>query len=520
MERETVLVLDFGSQYTHLIARRIRELHVYSEIVPFNVGLREIKAVEPKGVVFSGGPDSVYVENAPLPEQEVLEWLLENNVPILGICYGHQLLALLLGGVVKKGGKGEYGRTRLTVIKGNELFSETPREQVVWMSHRDYVETPPPGAEILASTENSPVAAFKLGDKPVYGVQFHPEVRHTKHGLTILKNFLYTVCKCKGEWVVENLAGQLIGEIRREAPEGNILMAVSGGVDSTTAAYLIKEAVGPDRIHLIIIDTGLLREREAEEALNLYKTLGFKYIHLIDAKKEFLEALKGVTDPEEKRMIISRIYFKILDETSSKLASIYGDFEYLGQGTIYPDRVESGATSTVTARIKSHHNVVLAHLSRLRKLEPLKDLYKDEVRRLATSLGLPKELTERHPFPGPGLAIRIIGEVTEDKLRIVRRAHKIVEEEVKRHGLYTDLWQAFPVLLPVKTVGVMGDERTYRYAIAVRMVVSDDAMTAEFAKPPWKLLEDISTRIVNEIPEVNRVLYDITNKPPSTIEYE
>ncbi|RLE64537.1 MAG: GMP synthase (glutamine-hydrolyzing), partial [Thermoprotei archaeon] len=330
MERETVLVLDFGSQYTHLIARRIRELHVYSEIVPFNVGLREIKAVEPKGVVFSGGPDSVYVENAPLPEQEVLEWLLENNVPILGICYGHQLLALLLGGVVKKGGKGEYGRTRLTVIKGNELFSETPREQVVWMSHRDYVETPPPGAEILASTENSPVAAFKLGDKPVYGVQFHPEVRHTKHGLTILKNFLYTVCKCKGEWVVENLAGQLIGEIRREAPEGNILMAVSGGVDSTTAAYLIKEAVGPDRIHLIIIDTGLLREREAEEALNLYKTLGFKYIHLIDAKKEFLEALKGVTDPEEKRMIISRIYFKILDETSSKLASIYGDFEYLG----------------------------------------------------------------------------------------------------------------------------------------------------------------------------------------------
>jgi len=520
MAKETVIVFDFGSQYAHLIARRIRELKVYSEIVPFDVSLERVKSLKPVGVVFSGGPDSVYVANAPIPRKEVVDWILGENIPTLGICYGHQLLALILGGRVKRGVKGEYGYTVLEVLRSNELFQKTPKRQVVWMSHRDAVVEPPPASIVLAKTANTPVAAFKLREKPIYCVQFHPEVRHTEYGLKILENFLYSVCKCKGLWSLTNIAQEIVKDLRRTVKDGNVLIAVSGGIDSTTTACLMKEAIGPERVHLVVIDTGLLREGEAEKARELYEKLGFKYVHLVDARKTFLERLKGVTDPEEKRRIISEKYFWVLDEKARELSMKYGPFKYMAQGTIYPDRVESGATGRSTAKIKSHHNVVLAHLSSLKKVEPLKDLYKDEVRRLASSIGIPREVVVKHPFPGPGLAIRVIGEVTEEKLRILRKVDEIVKEEFKKAGLYEQVWQAFPVLLPFKTVGVMGDERTYRYAIAIRVVVSEDAMTAEFAKLPWSLLERISTRIVNEVEEVNRVLYDITNKPPATIEFE
>lgn len=514
---EKIVVFDFGSQYTHLIARRIRELKVYSEILPFDAPLENIKDRKVKGIILSGGPDSVYRPDAPKLRKEVGEWLLEGRIPVLGICYGHQLLAYLLGGRVERGEKGEYGRAEIEVVEKDELFKGLPARQVVWMSHGDWVSKVPAGAEVLARSEGI-IAAFKL-DK-FYGVQFHPEVRHTQYGRAILNNFLFEICKCSGSWNIGDIVENIVQNIRREAPTGNVLMAVSGGVDSTTSACLIKKALGPERIHLVVIDTGFLREREAESAVDLYRKLGFKHVHLIDAREEFLSALKGIVDPEEERRIISQLYFKILDEKASELAEKFGEFKYLGQGTIYPDRVESGVTGKKTARIKTHHNVVYAHLSKLAKLEPLKDLYKDEVRKLAKLLGIPDEVVYRHPFPGPGLAIRIIGEVSEEKLEILRRVDKIVEEELRRAGVYRDLWQAFPVLLPVKTVGVMGDERTYKYAVAIRAVVSEDAMTAEFAKMPWGLLERIASRIVNEVREVNRVLYDITNKPPATIEFE
>jgi len=514
---EKIIILDFGSQYTHLIARRIRELKVYSEILPFDTPLEKITDGDVKGVILSGGPDSVYRPTAPKLKKEVEEWLLKGEIPVLGICYGHQLLAYLLGGRVERGKKGEYGRADIEIVEKNELFKGLPARQVVWMSHGDWVSKVPPKAEILARSGEI-IVAFRL-DK-FYGVQFHPEVRHTQYGRAILNNFLFEICKCSGSWKMGDIVEKIIEDIKQEAPTGNVLMAASGGVDSTTSACLIKMALGPERIHLVVIDTGFLRKEEAEKAVKMYRKLGFKHVHLIDARKEFLSALKGVVDPEEKRRIISQLYFKILDEKASKLAEKYGEFKYLGQGTIYPDRVESGVTGRKTARIKTHHNVVYAHLSKLVKLEPLKDLYKDEVRKLAKLIGIPEEVVYRHPFPGPGLAIRVLGEVSEKKLEILRKVDRIVEEELRKAGLYRNLWQAFPVLLPVKTVGVMGDERTYKYAIAIRAVVSEDAMTAEFAKLPWSLLEKIGSRIVNEVREVNRVLYDITNKPPATIEFE
>ena len=515
-----VLVVDFGGQYAHLIARRIRELGFYAEVVPHDseIGVNMLKDVG--AIVFSGGPHSVYEEGAPLPSRSLLLLLLEKNVPVLGICYGHQVLSYMLGGSVRRGERGEYGNAVLEVEVRDELFEDTPTKQRVWMSHMDVVEEPPPGSIVLAKTEVTRVAAFKLKNKRVYGVQFHPEVRHTEYGYTILRNFLEKIAGLEASWRPELLVNQIIEDVRSRYKGGNILVAASGGVDSTTAAYLVKMAVGDDVMHLVVIDTGLLRIGEAKWAVDMLRSLGFKHVHLVDASKEFLEALRGVKDPEEKRRRIAETYFKVLEREALKLEELYGKFKYLVQGTIYPDRIESGRAGRSSDRIKSHHNVTLPKGLYLNIIEPLANFYKDEVRRLASTLGIPSKVVKRHPFPGPGLAVRIIGEVNEEKLDIIRRASLIVEEELEKAGVYEEVWQAFPVLLPLKTTGVKGDARSYEHAVALRIVVSEDAMTAEYAKLPWSLLERIASRIVNEVRGVNRVLYDITNKPPATIEFE
>ena len=515
-----VIVLDFGSQYAHLIARRVRELGVYSEVVPHDAPASQIRSLNPGAIILSGGPASVYEEGAPKLRDDTLSFLLSGEVPVLGICYGHQLLAQALGGVVARGEKGEYGLSWLKILESDLLFKGTPSTQRVWMSHRDYVEKVPSDVVAIASTDYSRVAAFRHRSKPIYGVQFHPEVRHTEHGMRILRNFLFEIAGLERNWSTQGLVSSIFEGVRRAYRGGKVLMAVSGGVDSTTAAYVIKEVVGEDNIHLVFVDTGLLREGEPERVLKMLRSLGFKHVHFVDASKRFLERLRGVVDPEEKRKVISRTFIEVFEEVRRRLEERYGPFRYLGQGTIYPDRIESGQASRRADRIKSHHNVAIPIQVSLELLEPLKDLYKDEVRRLARALNLPEELIRQHPFPGPGLAVRVVGEVTEEKLRIVRKASRIVEEELKRAGLYEELWQAFPVLLPVRSVGVMGDSRTYEYVIALRIVVSEDAMTAEFAKLPWDVLERIASRIVNEVEGVNRVLYDITNKPPATIEFE
>ena len=514
-----VLVVDFGGQYAHLIARRVRELGFYAEVVPYDA-LGPGDVVRAGALVLSGGPASVLEEGAPRLDASLLELALREGKPVLGICYGHQLLALALGGVVERGEVGEYGSATLEVLAEDPLFSGTPKVQRVWMSHRDQVASPPPGSVVLARTGACRIAAFRLSGARVYGVQFHPEVRHTEYGLRILENFLRGVAGLEPSWRPEDAVRSIVERVRAAYRGGNILVAASGGVDSTTAAYIVKLAVGPDPIHLVVIDTGLLREGEAERAVSTLRSLGFKHVHLVDASREFLGALRGVVDPEEKRRVIARVYFEILERKARELSAVYGEFRYLVQGTIYPDRIESGRAGRGSDRIKSHHNVTLPERLGLELIEPLADFYKDEVRRVALHLGLPEDLVYQHPFPGPGLAARIVGEVTEEKLRIVRQATRIVEEELRRAGLYRSLWQAFPVLLPVRTTGVKGDARSYEYAIALRAVVSEDAMTAEFAKLPWEVLERIASRIVNEVEGVNRVLYDVTNKPPATIEFE
>lgn len=519
MSIEKVAVIDFGSQYTHLIARRIRELRVYSEVIPFNTDVTHLRKIKPKALILSGGPRSVYEENSPKIRKEVLKWAIEEKIPILGICYGHQLLIHMLGGKVGRGGEGEYGISTLKILEKDIIFYKTPLKQNVWMSHRDQVVKLPEHFVTLASTPYTPIAAYKSTDKPIYGLQFHPEVKHTKYGMRILRNFLYKICKCKPTWRLSDFIERKVKEIREIVGDRNVIMAASGGVDSTTAAYIISKAVG-EKLHLVYVNTGLMRENEDEEVMETFKKLGFKNVHYINAKETFLERLKGIIDPEKKRQIIAKTFIEIFEEKAKELEKKYGKIEFLGQGTIYPDRIESGQASPVADRIKSHHNVVLPKGMKLKLIEPIADLYKDEVRRLALEMGLPKELVKRHPFPGPGLAIRIIGEVTEEKLKILRKADKIVEEEMKKSGWYWKVWQAFPVLLSIKTVGVMGDQRAYEYAIALRVVYSEDGMTADFVKLPWKLLEKIASRIVNEVERVNRVLYDVTNKPPATIEYE
>ena len=516
---DAIVVLDFGGQYTTLIARRIRELNVYSEIRPFDVPAEEAVTIGPdfrvRGIVLSGGPASVYVRDALKCDPRIFEL----GLPILGICYGHQLIAHMLGGEVKPGAEREYGKAILKVDDRQDLLADLADEEIVWMSHWDQVVSLPPGFEAIAHTDACPIAAYRSRKRRIFGVQFHPEVEHTEHGLEVLRNFAYDICECEPTWTAASFVEETVAKIQEEVGDGRVLMAVSGGVDSTVAAALIHRAVG-DRLHCIFVDNGLLRMGEAEEVVGVFEKLGFEHFYFVDAGEIFLSRLKGIADPEEKRRVIAFAFVEVLEEKARELERRYGRIEFLGQGTTYPDRIESAATSLVSAKIKSHHNVILMERLKLKPIEPIACLFKDEVRRVGRELGLPEHVIKRHPFPGPALAVRILGEITKEKLEIIRQADRIIEEEVRRAGLYDRLWQAFAVLLPVKSVGIMGDFRTYEQVIAVRAVTSSDAMTADWAKLPYDVLERIASRIVNEVRGVNRVVYDVTSKPPATIEWE
>jgi GMP synthase (glutamine-hydrolysing) len=509
-EFDTVLVVDFGAQYAQLIARRVRECKVYSEIVPYDISVEEIRAKSPKGIIFSGGPSSVYQEGAPWPDPKIYEL----GIPILGICYGHQLLAASLGGEVNRTNKREYGKTRLRVLSAGLLLSELPEEQSVWMSHGDSVIRAPEGFLVTARTDGSPVAAMENAQRGFYGVQFHPEVIHTPYGTEILKKFLYEACDCLPTWTMVSIIEKSVEEIREQVGNNKIICGLSGGVDSATAAVLVHKAVG-DQLTCVFVDHGLLRKGEAEQVEDTFRR-HFK-INLIHVKAEerFLNRLKGVIDPELKRKTIGEEFIRVFEGVADQLK----DTSFLVQGTLYPDIIESGTRDA--AKIKSHHNVGgLPEKMQFTLVEPLRLLFKDEVREVGEELGLPEEIVWRQPFPGPGLAIRIIGEVTAEKLRILREADAIVTEEIKRAGLYKELWQSFAILPDIKTVGVMGDERTYAYPIVLRAVTSEDAMTADWARLPYEVLERISSRIISEVPGVNRVAYDISSKPPATIEWE
>ncbi len=502
-------MMDFGGQYCHLIARRVRELGVYSEIV----SPTEMPDDSVKGVILSGGPQSVYEKDSVKLSRGFMEYINKEKIPVLGICYGHQLLADYSGGKVEAKGKKEYGTTELSVDKPIDILDNLSGKEMVWMSHSDTVTEMPDSFETIAHTSNSPIAAFKHKNLPVYGIQFHPEVVHTVNGMKVFKSFLFKVCKCKADWSMGDFIKDSVGEIKEKVGDGKAIIALSGGVDSSTAAVLASKALGK-KLTAVFIDTGLMRKDEPELVNKIFTEdfdLNFRFV---DARDRFFKALKGVLDPEDKRKIIGEEFIRVFEEEAKKTGA-----GYLIQGTIYPDRIESGLKDAAT--IKTHHNVGgLPDVLGLEIIEPLMDLYKDEVRVVARKLGLPAEIAERHPFPGPGLAIRILGEVTPESVEIVREADAIVKEEIKKAGLEDDLWQFFAVLLPVKSVGVQGDVRTYRNTIALRIVQSVDGMTANFAEIPYNVLEKISTRVTNEIPQVNRVVYDLTHKPPGTIEWE
>lgn len=509
--RKMIAILDFGSQYTKLIARRIRELGVYSEILPWDISLQDLLGKKPEGIILSGGPASVLAPDAPTPDKEILEV----GIPILGICYGMQIISKMLGGVVQSGEEREYGRTGIKLLKSSPLFKEIPERSFVWMSHGDSVTTPPPGFTITAEGEKTKVAAMENPEKKIYCLQFHPEVIHTEYGMKILDNFLVEICKASKSWNMESFLERAKLEIREKVGKERVLSALSGGVDSTVAATLVKEVIG-DNLIAVFVNNGLLRDREAEEVKKFFEERGFNLIY-VDASKNFLEKLKGVTDPEEKRRRIGHEFIRIFEEIASK----QGNIKFLLQGTLYPDVIESGSGGKGAAKIKSHHNVGgLPEKLNFKLLEPLKELFKDEVRKLGKLLNIPEVVLKRHPFPGPGLAVRILGEVTEEKLEILRKADKIVQEEFKKSNWYDKVWQAFAVLLPIRSVGVMGDERSYGYTIVLRAVSSEDGMTADWVRLPYEILERISNRITREVKEVNRVVYDITSKPPATIEWE
>ena len=518
---DKIAIIDFGGQYCHLIARRIRDLGVYSEILPFNTKFNNLAKLQPKGIILSGGPSSVYEDNSPKLSKQTFEWILEKKIPILGICYGFHFLIYELGGKIELKEKKEYGKTELNIIQPNLILNELTKKEIVWMSHGDQVISLPKGFEILAKTENCPIAAFGNNELKIYGVQFHPEVTNTPKGKKILENFIIKVCKCEREWELKDWINRKINEVKEEVGEkNNVILGLSGGVDSSVVALLLHKAIG-DRLHCIFINNGVLRKFEEIEVQETFKAnLGFKNFHFIDAEEIFLKRLKGVEDPEEKRKIIGHTFIEVFEKKTIELEHLFPNIKYLAQGTIYPDRVETATTSNASAKIKSHHNLMLPENMTLKIIEPLKDLYKDEVRKIGIELGLPEKIIERHPFPGPGLAVRIIGAIDKEKLNILRDADAILIEEIKKAGVYKNLWQAFCVFLPLKTVGIMGDFRTYEYICAIRAVESLDAMTANFAKLSWELLEKIGTRIINEVKGINRVVYDISNKPPSTIEYE
>lgn len=505
-----VLVLDYGAQYAQLIARRVRECKVYSEIVPHDTPLTGIAARKPNGLVLSGGPSSVYDTGVPGCDPG----LFDLGIPILGICYGMQLMASELGGHVAKTGTREYGNTELEVISEGVLFDDLPLRQTVWMSHGDSVTQAPPGFEVTARTGTSPVAAMECPRRRLYGVQFHPEVAHTPMGMDIMKNFLYQGCDCMPTWTMSSIIEEAVDEIRERVAGDKIICGLSGGVDSSVAAALVHKAVG-DQLTCVFVDTGLLRAGEAAEVVETFgRHFEMNLIH-VDARERFLERLRGVTDPETKRITIGEEFIRVFEEVAEELK----ETKFLVQGTLYPDIIESGTRDA--ARIKSHHNVGgLPEDMRFELVEPLRLLFKDEVRAVGEELGLPEEIVWRQPFPGPGLAVRIIGEVTAERLDILRTADSIVIEEIKRANLYREIWQSFAILPCIKSVGVMGDGRTYAYPIVVRAVTSEDAMTADWARVPYEVLQRISSRIINEVDGVNRVAYDISSKPPSTIEWE
>ncbi|HEU4401091.1 MAG TPA: glutamine-hydrolyzing GMP synthase [Candidatus Polarisedimenticolia bacterium] len=511
-KRETVVVLDFGAQYSQLIARRVRELQVYSELLPCDTPVERLRAIAPVGLILSGGPDSVYDEGAPRLDPEVYSL----GLPVLGICYGMQLMAHQLGGRVGRAPRREYGPADLEVTLRGSLFDRLPERQKVWMSHGDEILAPPPGFAVTAKSTNAGCAAMADEARRLYGIQFHPEVAHTEQGLAILKNFLHGPCGARGSWRLASFIENSVTAIRSRVGDGRVLAGLSGGVDSAVAALLIHRAIG-DRLHCLFIDNGLLRHEEADLVVRAFDRSFHLPVRHVDASERFLKALAGVADPEAKRKVIGRVFVEVFEAEARTL----GPVEFLAQGTLYPDLIESTSFKGPSAVIKTHHNVGgLPETMRLKLVEPLRELFKDEVRRVGRELGLDERILMRHPFPGPGLAVRLPGEVSRERLAVLRQADQIFLEELQAAGLYGSTAQAFAVLLPVKTVGVMGDGRTYENVVALRAVTTDDFMTADWARLPHEFLARVSSRIVNTVRGVNRVVYDISTKPPSTIEWE
>lgn len=513
---QTIVILDFGGQYTQLIARRVRELHVYCEILPFSVSIDRLRSIHPSGIIFSGSPWSVYSEQAPFPDEKIFEV----GVPILGICYGMQLMAHYFGGAVDRAARREFGRAQIVVDQDDDLFQNFPRETIVWQSHGDRLEKMPAGFEVIAHTDNAPITAMRDKARRQWGVQFHPEVVHTPLGTTLLKNFVIDICGCAPSWTPSSFVQDSVKAIRSQVGDGHVICALSGGVDSSVVAMLLHEAI-PDRFTAIFVDNGLLRKNERFQVEAAFKGAFASHLVVADAAGLFLSRLSGVVDPESKRKIIGNTFIDVFEKEVARLRASVGHVDYLAQGTLYPDVIESVSVRGPSATIKTHHNVGgLPEQMKLRLIEPLRELFKDEVRAVGRELGLPEDLLMRHPFPGPGLAVRVLGEVTRERCDMLREADAIFIEELRSSGEYSRVWQAFAVLLPVKTVGVMGDERTYQNAVALRAVTSQDGMTADWAHLPYDVLATASNRIINEVRGVNRVVYDISSKPPSTIEWE
>ncbi|MFH1895462.1 MAG: glutamine-hydrolyzing GMP synthase [archaeon] len=508
-----IAVINFGGQYCHLIARKIRELGVKAEVFPNTITAEELVSIKPAGIILSGGPSSVNQSNAPKMDKKILEL----NIPVLGICYGLQLIAVFLGGKVKPGQTREYGKN-IILVKGNDPLLKGLKKEQVWLSHFDIVEKIPEGFKISSSTKTCPVSSMFSSSKNFFGLQFHPEVHHTPKGKKILSNFLKQ-CKAKKDWKISSVIKEVESQIKAKAGKEKVIMGVSGGVDSLVASALLHKTI-PGQLFCVFVDNGLMRKNEKQYIESLYKKMGFRHFFAVDASKEFVSALKGVSDPEEKRKIIGHTFISVFEAKAKELEQSFGKISFLGQGTIYPDRIESAEPSKTASKIKSHHNLSLPETMKLSLIEPLREFYKDEVRQIGRTLKIPLEFLDRHPFPGPGLGVRILGEVSEEKLVILRQVDFIFIEELKKNNFYNKTWQAFAVLFPIKAVGVKGDERSYSYVVCLRAVNSVDGMTADWTKIPNDLLEKISSRILNEVPEVGRVLYDISQKPPATIEFE